>query len=78
MKLDWQHWTYSLLKSVIGGAAASGSAWLGTAVAHAISVSVPIMDWRALGAVLVTSSATNLFFYLKESPLPKDLDNKDQ
>jgi hypothetical protein len=77
MRLDWDHWLYSLGKAVIGGMAAAGAAWCGTAIGHAISPQdVPVMNWSSLGFVILTSSITNLFFFLKQSPLPKDLDEK--
>lgn len=77
MKLDWDHWLYSLGKAVIGGMASSGAAWFGTLAGHAINASIPVLDWRALGFIVVTSSLSNLFFFLKQSPLPKDLDSNE-
>jgi hypothetical protein len=70
MKLKWGDWFYHAGQSVIGGAAAAGSAWLGTSVGHAVSSSIPVLDWRAMGFVLLSSACTNLFFFLKQSPLP--------
>jgi hypothetical protein len=70
MKLQYDKWLYGLLQATIGGAAASGSAWMGTAVGHAISDKIPVLDWRTMGFVLLTSTITNLFFFLKQSPLP--------
>lgn len=70
MRLQFDKWIYGLLQATIGGAAASGSAWMGTAVGHAISDKIPVLDWRTMGFVLLSSTITNLFFYLKQSPLP--------
>jgi hypothetical protein len=78
MKLDWNHWLYSLGKAVIGGVASAGAAWCGTALGHSIAPgTVPVMNWSSLGFVVLTSTVSNLFFFLKQSPLPKDLDEKN-
>lgn len=59
---------------VIGGAAAAGTTWMGLALGKSVGLDVPTLNWKALGVVLLTSSLTNLFFYLKQSPLPKESD----
>lgn len=74
MKLDWSHWVYTLLKTVIGGVAGAGSAWLGTLVGSQIDSSIRTLDLRQLGFVLLSSTLLNLFFFLKQSPLPEDND----
>ena len=76
MKLDWSHWFYSLVKTTIGGVAATGSAYLGTLVGHEFSSSIPVLNWQSLGFVLLSSTLTNLFFFLKQSPIPEDTDAK--
>lgn len=78
MKLRWDKWLYSLGQAVIGGAAASGSAWVGTAMGHAVIDSIPVMDWRSLGFVLAAATVSNLFYFLKQSPLPPPVDNDTQ
>lgn len=70
MKLKFDKWFYGMGQAVIGGCAATGSAYLGTLVGNQISTSIPVMNWQSLGFVLLSSAATNLFFYLKQSPLP--------
>jgi hypothetical protein len=70
VKAAVRRWFYNMGQAVIGGVAAAGSAWLGTAAAHAVSSTIAVMDWNSFGAVLLTSSVTNLFFFLKQSPLP--------
>lgn len=67
-----KHWLYTLAKTVIGGVAATGSAWLGTVISAQVDHSIPILEWKQLGSVLVSSSLLNLFFFLKQSPLPDD------
>lgn len=74
MKLDWSHWFYTLLKTVIGGVAGAGSAWLGTLVGSQIDSDIHALDLRQMGFVLLSSTLLNLFFFLKQSPLPDDND----
>ena len=74
MKLDWSHWIYTLLKTVIGGVAGAGSAWLGTLVGSQINSDIHALDLRQMGFVLLSSTLLNLFFFLKQSPLPEDHD----
>lgn len=74
MKLNWNHWFYTLLKTVIGGAAAAGSAWLATVVGNQVDTGIPVLQFKQLWAVLLSSTLLNLFFFLKQSPLPEDTD----
>lgn len=74
MKLNWSHWIYTLLKTVIGGVAGAGSAWLGTLVGSQINSDIHALDMRQMGFVLLSSTLLNLFFFLKQSPLPDDSD----
>lgn len=76
MKLNWSHWLYTLLKTVIGGVAATGSAWLGTLVGNQVDGNIPVLQFNQLWSVLLSSSILNLFFFLKQSPLPEDEDAK--
>lgn len=70
MKLNWNVWLYGLLNSVIGGTATSGASWAGLSAAKASGFDVPVPNWKTLGIILVSGALTNLFFYLKQSPLP--------
>ena len=74
MKLNWSHWFYTLLKTVIGGVAATGSAWLGTLIGNQADAAIPVLQLNQLWSVLLSSTILNLFFFLKDSPLPKDQD----
>ena len=79
MKLDWSHWLYSLGQAVIGGTAAAGFAYIGTLLGHEIQPdSVPVMNWTSLGFVIITSTASNLFYFLRQSPLPRDLEQTNE
>lgn len=73
MRLKWDKWLYGMGQAVIGGVAASGSAYIGTLIGNQITADVAVMKWQTLGFVLFTSSVTNLFFYLKQSPLPPEV-----
>jgi len=70
MKLNWEAWVYGLFNGTIGGAATAGSAWLGMSGAKAAGVDVPLLNWKALGVIMLSGALTNAFFYLKQSPLP--------
>lgn len=69
--MNWKTWFYKLGQCVIGGVAATGSAWLGLAVGDSIGLEMPVLNWKALGVILAVSTLSNLFFFLKQSPLPK-------
>lgn len=70
MKLKWDKWFYGMFQAIIGGAAASGSAYVAMLIGNQVTATIPVMNWQTLGFVLLTSSVTNLFFFLKQSPLP--------
>lgn len=74
MKLKWDKWFYGLGQTTIGGVAATGSAYLGTLVGNQMTDKIPVMNWQSLGFVLVAATITNLFFFLKQSPLPAPAD----
>lgn len=63
-------WLYGMCVAVVGGVASTGSAWMGLAMAKSVGLEVPNLNWKALGMLLLTSTVSNLFMYLKQSPLP--------
>ena len=69
--MNWKEWIYNLCKCVIGGAAATGSTWMGIAMGDSIGLDMPQLNWKGLLLVLLASTLSNLFFFLKQSPLPK-------
>lgn len=71
------HWVYALLWTVVGGVASAGSAWLALKVGHEAGVDVAALDLKQLGVICLVSGLMNLFFYLKQSPLPK-LDDEEE
>lgn len=74
LKLDWKHWIYALVKTIIGGVASSGGAWMATLVGNQADSSIAVLKINQLWAVLLSSTLLNLFFFLKSSPLPDDTD----
>jgi hypothetical protein len=62
-------WLKGLLQSLLSGIGTTGVSWMTLAGAAQIGLAVPILNWKALGAILVSSSVFNLFSYLKQSPL---------
>ncbi len=76
MKLNWAHWAYTLTRTVIGGVAASVTTWLSTLIGNQIDANVQVLQLNQLWYVLGVSFLFNLFFFLKQSPLPDDTENK--
>jgi predicted phage tail protein len=62
-------WAKGLINSVIAGAATAGSSWMALLAAKASGLTVPELNLKALGAILVMGSLTNLFSYLRSSPI---------
>lgn len=77
MKLNWKHWLYTLAKTVIGGVAASASAWLGTLIGNQVDNAIPVLQFNQLWSVLLSSTLLNLFFFLQRAPLPEDESKSD-
>lgn len=77
-KMDAAAWFEGIASSIIGGAASSASAWLGINIAGAAGAAVPILNWKALGIIMLTGALTNLFFYLKQSPIPKTVERTER
>jgi hypothetical protein len=70
---NWRHWLRGLIGGFIGGAATAGSAWLGMSAAHGAGVDVPVMNFKALGIILLSGGMVSLLAYLKQSPLPPEV-----
>lgn len=66
----FQKWAYALIQTVVGGAATAASSWLGMSGAKELGLNVPSLNFKALGVIMLSGALTNLFFYLKQSPLP--------
>lgn len=70
LKLNWELWLYGLLAGVIGGASTAALSWAGLGAAHAAGMDVPMLNFKALGIVLISGAAPSFFAYLKQQPLP--------
>ncbi len=66
-------WLNSLLAAIIGGAATAGGSWLAINAAGAAGATVPTLNVKALGIILLVGSGTNLFAFLKQSPIPQTI-----
>lgn len=75
MNTKTSNWLRGLFGGVIGGMATAGSAWLGMAVARDAGLDVPELNWKAMLIILVVGGLSNLFAYLKQSPLPPPEDS---
>lgn len=62
-------WIKGLLNAIVSGAATAGSSWMALAAAKSAGFTVPDLNFKALTAILITGSLTNLFSYLRNSPL---------
>jgi len=69
--LDWGDWFFALMNAVIGGGASSVSGWFGAIGAQKAGMNVPDMNWETLWIFWMSGSLAALFFYLKQSPLPR-------
>lgn len=67
-------WLHGLVAAVIGGTASAGLTYLTMNGAAAQGLDVPVLNFKALGIILLASGLVNMFAYLKQSPLP---DTKD-
>ena len=63
-------WLYGLVAAAIGGGATSVSAWIGMVAAQQMGANVVPVDFNALKIIFISGCVVNLFFYLKQSPLP--------
>lgn len=73
-----EKWTYGLLGGIIGGAATAGTSWLAMSAAHAAGADVPMLNWKALGVILLSGALTSSLAYLKQSPLPPLEEEKEE
>lgn len=71
-KLEWGVWWRGLLSSFIMGGATACSSWLGIVAAKAVGINVPTLDLKALGVIFLSGALTNLFSYLRQSPIPPE------
>ena len=68
--MSLSQWLASILAAIIGGAATAGGSWLAINAAGAAGATVPILNVKALGIIMLVGAGTNLFSFLKQSPIP--------
>lgn len=68
--MDTRAWITEILKALIGGAATAAGSWLGVNGAGAAGFAVPVLNLKSLGIIMAVGAGTNLFAFLKQSPLP--------
>lgn len=73
----WRGWLHGLIAAIVGGAASAGFTFLSMNAAHSAGADVPVLNFKALGIILLSSGLVNAFAYLKQSPLPPE-DSTDE
>lgn len=68
--MDTRQWLAGLTAAVIGGAATAGGSWMAINAAGAAGATVPTLNVKALGIILLVGAGTNLFNFLRQSPIP--------
>jgi len=74
MKLAWGKWTYGLAAAGVTGLANSFLSALGVGAADWVGVNVPSLDAKQLTIIALVGGFVGAAAYLKQSPVPKDLD----
>jgi len=73
-KLDFDGWIYGLVSATIGGGASAVTCAVSAAMLkpEAFNLQAQLKDTLLLmAATFIINGALNMFFYLKQSPLPK-------
>ncbi len=63
-------WLQGIAAAVIGGGASAGQSWLGMSAAHSVGLNVPVLNWKALGVIMLSAATTSLLAFLAKSPIP--------
>ena len=63
-------WLQGLIAAVIGGGASAGQSWLAMSTAHAIGIDVPILNFKALGIIMLSAALASMLAFLAKSPIP--------
>lgn len=71
-------WLKSLAAAGIAGGSTAVTAWGGFAVAQAVGVNVPTLNWKAAGIIFLTSAAHSVALYLAKSPLPGVIESESE
>jgi hypothetical protein len=73
LQLDWQDWLYSLIQAFIGGGASSVTAAVTAGIIdpQKFNLTTGLKDTLYfMVVVFVLNGLINLFYFLKQSPLP--------
>ena len=70
MITNTQKWLKALVAAIVTGASSSGLAALGIATANGLGATVPQLDWKQLGIMLLSGGLVGALAYLKQSPVP--------
>jgi deoxyxylulose-5-phosphate synthase len=71
--MDAKQWLAGLVAAVVMGAATAGGSWMAINAAGAAGATVPVLNLKALGIILLVGAGTNLFSFLKQSPIPTSI-----
>lgn len=71
--LDLAGWIYGLISAVVGGGASSASAAIGASVIDPAKFNLadPMALINLMGIAFGVNAVLSMFLYLKQSPLPK-------
>lgn len=72
MRTSERLWFRGLVGGFISASASAGAGFLGLTGANALGIDVPVLNWKSLGILLLTSGVASAFAYLSKSPLPPD------
>jgi hypothetical protein len=73
----WRIWGSGLVGGIVHGAASAGSAQMALATASGIGIDVKPLDFKSLGAVLISASLFSMFAFLRQSPIPTPSNDTD-
>ena len=63
-------WLTGLIGGVVGGAATAGQAWIVTSAAHGLGIDIPVLNFKALGIIMLSGATTSVLAFLAKSPIP--------
>lgn len=63
-------WGKTLIGVVVGGAATAGTSALSIATARGLGIDVPLLNFKALGIVMLNAGVFSGLAFLAKSPLP--------
>lgn len=70
--MNFKKWIAKLWSAFVKGGSHAATAYIGLAIAHNVESTIPALNLKGLGVVILTSGALAFFRALEESPLPTD------